>query len=135
MSRKTFEYVNKVIRFDNVLNRRQQTAQDKFAPIRELFEKWSSLLADFYNPSDCVTVDEQLLAFRGRCKFRQYMPAKPAKYGIKFWVLTCAETSYIWKIQPYLGKSHDATSAEKKSRRTGSFRSCTRFEGPYCYNG
>ena len=27
----------------------------------------------------------QLVAFRGRCPFRQYIPSKPAKYGLKFW--------------------------------------------------
>eukprot|EP00064_Thunnus_orientalis_P025106 superscaffoldBa00011911_g25432 len=38
-------------------------------------------------PSDCVTVDKQLVPFRGRCKFLQYMPSKPAKYSLKiFWV-------------------------------------------------
>ncbi|XP_060905369.1 piggyBac transposable element-derived protein 1-like [Labrus mixtus] len=34
-----------------------------------------------------VTIDEQLVPFRGRCKLRQFMPSKPAKYGIKiFWM-------------------------------------------------
>ncbi|GBP30200.1 hypothetical protein EVAR_94508_1 [Eumeta japonica] len=46
---------------------------------------------DFYAGVDgtmCaeITLDEQLLAFRGRCAFRQYIPNKPAKYGIKVFV-------------------------------------------------
>ncbi|XP_031617441.1 piggyBac transposable element-derived protein 4-like [Contarinia nasturtii] len=113
MSKKTFQYMSRVMRFDDVMNRRQQKSTDKFAPIRDLFDKWSELLPDFYNPSECVTVDEQLLGFRGRCKFRQYMPSKPEKYGIKFWQLVCSKTCYVWKIQPYLGKAVGVDSAEK----------------------
>lgn len=113
MSKKTFEYINQVIRFDDAISRRQQKSEDKFAPIREVFDKWSNSLPDFYNPHECVTIDEQLLGFRGRCKFRQYMPSKPEKYGIKFWLCVCSETCYTWKIQPYLGKPVGACSSEQ----------------------
>lgn len=104
MSKKTFQYMNKVIRFDDVISRRQQKSTDKFSPIRDIFDKWSELLADYFNSTECVTIDEQLLGFRRRCKFRQYMPSKTERYGIKFWLLVCSETCYVWKIQPYLGK-------------------------------
>lgn len=105
MSETTFLYIHKVIRFDDVLTRRAQRCEDKFAPIRNLWEKWSERLSIFYNPSECVTVDEQLLGFHGRCKFRQYIPSKPERYGLKFWLLVDSRSYYIWKIQPYLGKN------------------------------
>lgn len=117
MSLKTFRYMQKVIRFDDVMGRRQQKSTDKFAPIREVFDKWSELLADYFNPSECVTIDEQLLGFRGRCKFRQYMPSKPERYGIKFWLLVCAETCYVWKIQPYLGKPVGGSAEKNQGER------------------
>ncbi|XP_066260434.1 piggyBac transposable element-derived protein 4-like [Euwallacea similis] len=85
MSLKTFKKISRVIRFDN-----RQTRIE--------------ILPKLYNPSENVTVNEQLVAFRGRCPFRQYMPSKPAKYGIKFWVLCDSATSYVWSIQPYTGK-------------------------------
>ena len=52
-----------------------------------------------------MTVDECLVAFRGRCPFRQYMPNKPAKYGIKIWAACDAQSSYAWNMQVYTGKS------------------------------
>ncbi|XP_039969584.1 uncharacterized protein LOC120781429 [Bactrocera tryoni] len=52
MSKKTFEYINQVIRFDDTISRRQKTCDDKFAPIRDVFEKWSNSLADYYNPHE-----------------------------------------------------------------------------------
>ncbi|KAL7376340.1 hypothetical protein ABVT39_006069 [Epinephelus coioides] len=64
------------------------------------------ILAGVYrsNPGPKVTVDEQLVPFRGQCPFRQYMPSKPAKYGIKSWVACDARSSYAWKMQVYTGK-------------------------------
>ena len=32
-----------------------------------------------------VSVDEAMIAYQGRLSFRQYLPAKPIKYGIKVW--------------------------------------------------
>jgi hypothetical protein len=51
-----------------------------------------------------VTIDEMLHPFRGRCPFKVYMPSKPAKYGLKIWILADSETSCCWNVQPYLGK-------------------------------
>lgn len=96
--------MSRIIHFDDVISWRQSNTNDKFSSIREIFDKWTELLSHYFNPSECVTVDEQLLGFRGRCKFRQYMSSKPERYGIKFWLLVCSKTCYVWKIQPYLGK-------------------------------
>lgn len=111
---KTFKKISRVIRFDNKQTRSARRLVDKFTPIRDLWNQWVDLLPKFYNPSENVTVDEQLVAFRGRCPFRQYMPSKPAKYGIKFWVLCDSATSYVWNIQPYTGK--ETGSAPEKNQ-------------------
>nr|XP_022904749.1 piggyBac transposable element-derived protein 4-like [Onthophagus taurus] len=48
-------------------------------------------------PDTNVTIDEQLVGFRDRCTFVQYMPSKPAKYGVKiFWM--CESTSDYFEI-------------------------------------
>jgi len=50
-----------------------------------------------------LTVDEQLLAFRGRCSFKQYIPSKPAKYGLKMFALVDAKTAYTFNLEAYVG--------------------------------
>ena len=57
-----------------------------------------------YIPWTDMTVDEQLAPYRGRCPFRQYIPSKPAKYGIKIWWNCDAVTSYPLKGEVYLGR-------------------------------
>ena len=54
-----------------------------------------------------LTVDEQLFTTKARCPFTQYMPKKPGKFGIKFWVLADAEKPYVLNMKPYLGKQYD----------------------------
>lgn len=57
------------------------------APFRYVWDCFLDNCRRQFIPSDCVIIDEQLVPFRGRCKFRQYMASKPAKYGIKiFWI-------------------------------------------------
>ena len=51
-----------------------------------------------------MTVDEQLVCFRGRCSFQQYIPLKPEKYGMKIWAMYKTNTSYAWKMQVCTGK-------------------------------
>jgi hypothetical protein len=38
-------------------------------------------------PSYYLCIDETLYGLRGACNFRQFIPSKPARYGIKFWCL------------------------------------------------
>lgn len=103
MPLKTFRKISRVIRFDNKQTR--VSSKDKLAPIRLVWNKWVESLPMMYNPGPNVTVGEFLVPLRGRCPFRQYMPSKPAKYGIKIWAACDSETSYAWQMQVYTGKS------------------------------
>ncbi|CAF4217096.1 unnamed protein product, partial [Rotaria sordida] len=57
-------------------------------PIRYIFELFVKQLPKHLVPGENLTFDEQLVPFRGRCCFVQYMPNKPTKYGLKFWILS-----------------------------------------------
>ena len=57
----------------------------------------------YYSVSEYLTIDEQLSAFRGKCPFRQFMPSKPAKYGIKTFALVDAKTAYTVNLETYVG--------------------------------
>ena len=51
-----------------------------------------------------ISVDEGMVAFRVRLSFRQYMPAKPTKYGIKVWMAADSSNGYVLNFDVYLGK-------------------------------
>jgi len=43
--------------------------------------------AKFYNPSENLAVDEVIVKYRGRVIFRQYIPKKRKRFGIKIYKL------------------------------------------------
>lgn len=105
MSCDRFNFLITCLRFDDKETRAERRIDDKFAPIREL---WTSVISNCYNlykPGSYITIDEQLLAFRGRCPFKMYIPNKPSKYGIKIVMLCDVGTKYMINAEPYLGKS------------------------------
>lgn len=104
MSRKKYKDILRYIRFDDRLTRSRRKLDDKFAPIRELWQKVMDNAQKCFYPYDHVTIDEQLFPCRARCAFIQYMPNKPSKFGIKFWLLCDSKTSYILQAYPYVGK-------------------------------
>ncbi|XP_071053651.1 piggyBac transposable element-derived protein 4-like [Onthophagus taurus] len=57
-----------------------------------------------YNVSEYVTIDEMLHSFRGRCSFVQYIPSKPAKYGIKIFTMCDAKSFYTSNFEVYCGQ-------------------------------
>ncbi|KAI2647909.1 PiggyBac transposable element-derived protein 4 [Labeo rohita] len=117
MPLKTFHKLSRVVRFDDKTTRHVRRESDKLAPIRNIWEKWVERLPLMYNPGLNVTVDECLVAFRGRCSFKQYIPSKPAKYGIKIWAACDAKTNYCWNMQVYTGKPAGAQPERNLGKR------------------
>uniref|UniRef100_A0A8C1PJ70 PiggyBac transposable element-derived protein domain-containing protein n=1 Tax=Cyprinus carpio TaxID=7962 RepID=A0A8C1PJ70_CYPCA len=117
MSHRKFKLLSSTLRFDDRMTRPARYMHDKMAAFRTIWEKWTHRLPLLFNPGQDVCVDEQLVPFKGRCRFRQYMPSKPAKYGIKIWVTCDVTTSYAWKLQIYTGKSPGSPAEVNQGKR------------------
>jgi hypothetical protein len=104
MSLDRFKLIRRCLRFDNPETRANRLMRDKIAPMRLLFDKFIQNSQSAYVPNLSCTVDEQLYPYRGRCKYIQYMPNKPAKYGLKFWMLSDAHNYYIYNLLFYCGR-------------------------------
>jgi hypothetical protein len=87
ISQKRFLLLVYCLRFDGSATRAQRRADDKLAPIRNIYDKFLAACEANYTPGTGCTVDKSLQIFRGRCSFKQYIPNKPSKYGIKVNVL------------------------------------------------
>ncbi|GFN96542.1 PiggyBac transposable element-derived protein 4 [Plakobranchus ocellatus] len=92
------------LRFDDKDTRSTRKDKDPLAPIREVWDLFERSLKRHYSPGSFLTVDEQLVPFRGRCKFWMYIPSKPDKYGLKIYWVCESDTGYPLKGLPYLGK-------------------------------
>lgn len=104
MSEQRFRFLIRFLNFDDKTTRQDRRLTDKLAPIRELFDIFVENCKKHFTMSQFVTVDEMLVGFRGRCSFRQYIPSKPAKYGIKIYGLCDAKLFYTTNMEVYVGK-------------------------------
>ena len=112
MTRERFKILTANLIFDNLELR--TASHSKFSKMSEIFNIFKSNISTPLVPGASLCIDEQLFAFRGRCSFRQFMPSKPAKYGLKYWSLVDVQSSYVMNIDIYLGKNAtNATSREK----------------------
>ncbi len=119
MPERRFNFLLPRVRFDDKNTRDTRRYTDNFAPIREIWELFIANCTRYYNPFTNVTIDEQLLDFRGNCPFQIYIPSKPAKYGIKVIMCNDAKTFYMISAIPYVGpsqKKKDDEAAMKAKR-------------------
>lgn len=103
MSEKRFLFLLRCIRFDDIRGREERKKLDKMTHIRKVFDDFTMNCKKSYALSEYVTLDEKLQSFRGRCPFRQYMPNKPAKYGIKIFALCDSVNCYTSNLEVYVG--------------------------------
>lgn len=107
LSRDRFQLFIRLCRFDDKTTRDQRKPSDNMAHVREMFDTFNATLTKPYVPSPCLTVDEQLVTFRGRARFKVFIPSKPGKYGILLRMMTDASSRYVLNILPYAGKPDD----------------------------
>ncbi|GBP31077.1 hypothetical protein EVAR_77372_1 [Eumeta japonica] len=106
----------KAIRFDDAETRAQRRETDISAPIAKLFSSFIQNCQKVYSIGTCACIDEMLVAFRGRCRFRMFMPKKPAKYGLKIMSLQMPEM-VIYSMHTYLGKDSDGINLTPEQTR------------------
>lgn len=101
MSCLRFKQLKQALRFDDTLRR---DITDPLAPIRTVVDMVNFKLQDKYSPGPFITVDEQLVEFHGRVRFRRYIPTKPGKFGIEvFWAVD-SDNSFPLRCLVYIGQ-------------------------------
>ena len=74
------------------------TKRSKIQPFIDLI---IPLFQRHLNPSQELSIDEAMIAFRGRGGFRQYIRGKPQPWGIKAYVLSESRTGYMYNTYQY----------------------------------
>ncbi|CAG4968142.1 unnamed protein product [Parnassius apollo] len=102
MSYNRFTLILKCWHFcDNEASGRENDRLYKISPLLDLIIDNSRSI---YTPGDTIVVDESMVHFRGRLIFRQFIPSKSHKYGIKIYKL-CTVDGFTWGYQKYSGQS------------------------------
>ena len=61
----------------------------------------------YFRPFQKLVIDESLVLFHGRVVFRQYIPSKRHRFGIKFFVICDCETGYMLDLAVYTATDID----------------------------
>ena len=75
-----------------------QDGYDVLHKIRPLVDSVGERFKHHYNPG-----------FKGRCFMKQYLPAKPTKWGFKLWTIAESKTGYISTFKGYTGRRNNQT--------------------------
>ncbi|KAJ8929104.1 hypothetical protein NQ314_018218 [Rhamnusium bicolor] len=101
MPRNIFEAL---LRFWHSSNNEEAPEGDRIFKIRKLTELLINKYQENMNPGKILTVDETMILFRGKLKFKQYIPGKRHKYGVKVFKL-CDMIGYTYSLEVYSGKN------------------------------
>lgn len=109
MSRNRFESILMVFHLvDNTANLpREDPDHDKLYKIRPPLSHLQSRFTEVYRPQQNLSIDESMMPWRGRVAFRQFIPSKPIRYGIKLYLCCESKSSFVCKMDIYSGKKGD----------------------------
>lgn len=113
-----FEQFLRFVRFDNLLTRAERQASDRLAAFSDIWMMFVAELRKNYVPDSDITVDEQLVGYRGRTPGRTYMPMKPRKYGVKIFWATESTTGFALNAKIYTGRMASQEPERDLGRKT-----------------
>ena len=67
----------------------------KLFKVRPLLDAITKQFREVYNTAQNLSIDEAMIAFKGRLSIKQYMPQKPIKRGIKVWCCASSENGFV----------------------------------------
>lgn len=119
------------LRFDNPEDREERKRTDPSCITTEIINSFNKNSQANYSIGANATIDEMLLAFRGRCSFKMYIPSKPNKYGLKMQCLADSKTHYVLNTYLYCGKNSDGlTLTEEEKKHPVPLQACLRLCQP-----
>lgn len=87
MSQNRYQLLTAFLHFNDNDTRipRGQEGYDPLFKVRPLLDITDARYISAYAPDKKLSIDESMIKFKGRIFCRQYLPAKPTKWGIKHW--------------------------------------------------
>jgi hypothetical protein len=102
MSRNRFQIIHRYLHFND--NTAIGTNEDRLYKIRPILDSVVNNFKSNYIPEREISLDEGMLGWWGRLRFRIYNPSKITKYGILVQLVCESMSGYIHNMQIYDGK-------------------------------
>jgi hypothetical protein len=79
--------------------------------LRRVFDYLNAGFRALYNPTEHLAIDEVIVKFKGKVVFRQFIPKKRKRFGIKLYKL-CDSFGYTYDMNVYLGKQRKSDAGD-----------------------
>lgn len=99
----------KLEQYLHVVDNNTDDGTDRLYKIRPLLDMANRSFLQSYKPRKEIAIDEAMVPFKGRSTLRQYLPAKPTKWGMKVWCACESATGYLLQFSVYCGKRDGGT--------------------------
>ena len=116
LSRKEFLVIKRHLKLSK---KSDQNLNNKIWRVHNVIEILKKNLQQFGFFSSKYSVDESMIKFFGRCRFKQYMRNKPIKFGLKLWAL-CSISGYLFDFNIYCGKDDNFYCEKLKNCTLGT---------------
>lgn len=93
---------------------------DNLRKIRSILTHLRKVYKEIFYPFENLCIDESLMLFKGRLSFKQYIPSKRHRFGVKFFVLCDCETGYILDFIIYSGAASDINEIDEEIGKSGN---------------
>lgn len=104
--------------------------QEDMLKINRLSNRIIANSRSMYEPEKELSLDECMIPFTGRHRWKVFLKAKPIKYGFKAYILAEAKTGYILNWHLHTGDPGDIDSEE-----AATFSIVKKLAEPYDYKG
>jgi hypothetical protein len=88
----------------------QIPTNNRLLKIADLLNILNDLWRSNYILDKHIVIDESICGFQGRLAFKQYLPMKSQKWGIKCYCLSDSITGYTYKIIVYCGRNQTGST-------------------------
>ena len=130
MARDCFFHIVRFLHFEDNDNSPSRDDPDysRLWKIRKIFDILNNKFCEMYNPTEHLAVDEVIVLYKGRVIFRQYIPKKRKRFGIKIYKL-CDSLGYTYDMSVYLGKQRQNATAQITATHGTVLQVIRRVEG------
>ena len=101
MSKDRFPQIWRNLHLNNNL---EDHKDDKLYKITPLLNALCGTFQSAFTPNGYFTIDESMVKWMGRLAWRQFMPNKPIRFGMKVWSLCDSVTGYMYNFQISTGQ-------------------------------
>lgn len=92
-----------LLRILHFCDNRNQISGDRLFKIRIIVESLRKKFRSSYQPHQKVCIDESIVEWKGRLQFKQFIPSKRHRFGIKLFVLCDCKSGFVLDYLIYTG--------------------------------